>query len=205
MTSGKNNIRVLIYTIIFFLIVINLIFFFQKKRINDISSGFKTESESIINENYHLAGYIINHLEKLHLSGILFSDGLNSLRTAIGDNTFIWIYHRSGCSICSELEFINIKKYLPLFGKGNIIVLTNDSDQNYLNEEMRNYGIKDLRTILLSDSDSVVAKTIILNKSAFFVLDSGWYANMIFQTDPSLPFLSERYFEKVREIYFPSK
>jgi hypothetical protein len=202
MISGKINIRVLFFSIIFFLVIINSIFFYQKKRINDIVSSFKTELQSTVNENYYLTNHLLNRLESKHLSDILKSDELIFDRSESENNLFIWVYFRSGCSICTEQVFLNMKKYSSRIGRKNVAVIVKNADRIYLKEEMITYGISDLRIITVSGN--VLSDTIYKdeNSSVFFVLDSCSNTNMIFNPDPNMPFLTERYFEKISEKYF---
>lgn len=202
MTSKKININILFYAIIFFLIIINSIFFYQKKRIKEIVSGFKTEMQSTVSENYYLTNHLLNRLESKHLNVIINSEELISDKHDPANNLFICFYSRSGCSICNEQVFLNIKKYSSHIGRNNVAVIVKNIDRIYLKEEMITYGIGDLRTITVSGNE--LSDTIYKdeNSSFFFVLDSCNNANMIFHPDPNMPFLTERYFEKITEAYF---
>ncbi len=202
MISKKININILFYAIIFFLIIINSIFFYQKKRIKEIVSGFKTELQSTVRENYYLTNRLLNRLESKHLNGIINSDELISDRSESENNLFICFYSRSGCSSCNEQVFLNMKKYSSRIGRKNFVIIVKNADHICLKEEMITYGIGDLRTFTVPGnalSDTIYKDE---NSSFFFVMDSCNNANMIFHPDPNLPFLTERYFEKIRETYF---
>ncbi|HRX48940.1 MAG TPA: hypothetical protein P5120_15575 [Spirochaetota bacterium] len=95
-----------------------------------------------------------------------------------------------------------MKKYSSHIGRKNFAVIVKNADRIYLKEEMITYGIGDLRTITVSGNE--LSDTIYKdeNSSFFFVLDSCNNAKMIFQPDSNMPFLIERYFEKIRETYF---
>jgi hypothetical protein len=179
-----------------------VIFFYQKLRIKEILSVYRTELQTKVNENYYLTNQLLNRLESKHLRGIINSDDLINDGSGSENFLFICFYSISSCSLCNEQVILNMKKYSSSIGRSNFVVIVKNVDHIRLKEEMITYGIGDFKTITVSNN--ALIDTICKNESAsfFFVLDSSNTAKMIFHPDPNLPFLTERYFEKISETYF---
>lgn len=203
--SRKISFCFLLITIFFFLIVLNLIFLNQKRINKSIVSIFHNECERLNLTNYNLTNLFLDHLFNKPLNNFLNNSEIVAYKSKLNTNLLVWVYSKSGCSLCNDQEYIEMRKHSLQIGCKNMVLINTNFDERELRETMIAYGLVNLKIITILNNENSIKLDNNENRTIYFVLDSCNNPNMIYQPDPNLPLLTEKYFEKVINKYFKSK
>jgi hypothetical protein len=198
--SKKISIRISIFIIILFLIVIDLILIHQKGKYKEFASDIDVEYGKLRLENYYLVNLILDHLEKKALSSFITVPDTIDFNSR-NNNLFVWMYSKNTCTSCIEQEFSDIVRLSSQIGRENIAIIVAKPHYIQLNELLITYGLGDLKTIIINnENEGAIVNNE--NKTFYFVIDTLNNANMIFHPNHKLSILSEKYFEKIIDKYF---
>lgn len=201
MNLKRINIKI-VYFALLLVIIINIILIYQSKAEKKLYSILKSNYNNVIHDCNFLYERLFENLERKPLESVFTDSELIHLKRKPRHNIFVWRYFENSCSSCLDQEIINLKKYSPMIGSENILVLTTFYNLRDLNVSFTSRNILDFRMINVIDSELFSTKKEFHNSQFYFVLDSTGYANMIFEPDARIPNLTRRYFEKIIEEFF---
>lgn len=201
----KIKISILFYSLGTFLVIINLLLFYQKRVNRNLTSNFETEFKKVIMENSVLTDIVFENLEKNQLDSALFNSVQKNNKSRLHHNFLGFRYFENSCDKCVEEELMNIKKYSQLIGVDNIIILTSNHNLRELKASFSARKMGDYELINIPDFEINFSSGESENKPFYFILDSAFFANMIFKPDVRIPMLTEKYFKLVKNKYFSSR
>lgn len=203
--SGKINIKVLLFTILFFILVINMLLLYQRKLYGNIHSDYEVEYSNVQMENRALEMLFFDQLDRKPIDDILPCSEFEKIKIGFDKNKLVFMFSTKNCSSCIENELVSIRDFSTRIGPDNILLISSGYGMRELERLRSIFELQDIRLITMPMDSLENRNQIIYEAPVYFVLDTGGYANMIFKPRPQYSFISEKYLKNIVNVFFSRK